>query len=666
MDAELLHRGLDLLLQGSSGTSTSLPSSSSFLLEQTEQRLMVDDVGDDRGESSHHYSHENLDVPPQHNSHNFASTAHELAEEFDDVPSCQRHVNTCLAKTFQRYPSPAPLHEEPYIPSTKKRSNSSLSSTISFQLDSINGVDCNGSLSHSQNSPHYIEASNSNPASQPNMKLNFVRTMEPEVDNSSCSTVIRQPLHIVGNIEDHLPPVRSSVRISIESGTLQIRQLPIPVTPRKPHPAGVTTKLTLSAYRRPEETVRLTDCDASRQLENEYNLRALGCKVIGHGAFSTVRSAIRIADDRIVAIKSISKFDALRARRLRRQGSKHMDEWEIMTLLRNNPYVLTLYDVFETDDEIHLVTEFCEGGELFAAIKRKVGRRHSFHRGRFSEGQAARITQQILKALVELHALGIVHRDIKPENILLLSTDESDIQVKLCDFGVARYHDQEQRNANNESVSELSSDGESSPLTPALSSAYSTNDPPESYHGCCGPAADVFSLGVTLYILLCGFPPVFCDDVVQFPDAYWHDVTEEAKEIVRWMLHRDPYLRITASDALKNPWIGQQTTRVRRGSISANLELVRSQLARTFGESLTSMQQKSTPSKRGRRGSLILSPKRARRGSLGGDIAMAELFNVSEKQDIRFIEERVGPCIGEDDRGEEIQTTTTALDVVYP
>ncbi|OEU09279.1 kinase-like protein, partial [Fragilariopsis cylindrus CCMP1102] len=244
-------------------------------------------------------------------------------------------------------------------------------------------------------------------------------------------------------------------------------------------------------------------------------------KVIGHGAFSTVRSALRNTDNIKVAIKSISKFDALRSK-----SKQHMDEWEIMKLLQNNPYVLTLFDVFETETEIHLVTEYCMGGELFDAIKRKgTTKRSSFRRGRFTEPQAARITNQILKALVELHALGIVHRDIKAENILLLNGDESDIQVKLCDFGMARL-------------------------------LFGTNAPPEGCHGnCIGPATDMFSMGVTLYILLCGFSPVFCEDVVEFPDAYWNDISEEAKDVVRSMLHHNPQERISAVDALKNAWI---------------------------------------------------------------------------------------------------------------
>jgi serine/threonine protein kinase len=434
-----------------------------------------------------------------------------------------------------------------------------------------------------------------------------MQIVEAEIDSRDTPAAI-EPLHIVGTLDD-LPPARSIVsKLS----------RPAPVTPRKP-------RLTLSAFRRPEETVRLTDCDASRLLENEYNLRAPECRVIGHGAFSTVRLAIRLTDGEKVAVKSLSKYDALRSRRLRRGGPRHMDEWEIMRKLKNNPFVLSLLDVFETDEEIHLVTEYCEGGELFDAIKRKGSKRNSFRISRYSEAQAARITSQILEALKGLHSHNIVHRDIKAENILLLNKDESDIQVKLADFGVARLHCE---------TAETGSDGESSPATPGL--VYSTNSPPETCMGASGPASDVYALGVTLYILLCGFPPVFCDDVVVFPDAYWSDISDQAKAIVRNMLNPSPCHRTTVAAALAEPWVRQQTTRVRRGSISANLELVKSRLFQVMGE------PSANPKKRSRCSSLTLSPMKRRlsidespmkRGvSTDLGIAMTDLYAATKKK----------------------------------
>ena len=422
-------------------------------------------------------------------------------------------------------------------------------------------------------------------------KMNNTSQVEPlegEVDS-------RDTLPVTNALHVDLPTAKSS--------STTTTSFPSPVTPRK-------AKLTLSAFRRPEETVRLTDCDASRLLENEYNLRAPGCQVIGHGAFSTVRSAIQISNGRKVAIKSISKFDALRARRLRRGGSRHMDEWEIMRLLKKNPHVLTLLDVFETNEEIHLITEYCEGGELFNAIKQQGSKINSYrNRGRYSEAQAARITNQILRALVELHSHGIVHRDIKPENIFLLNRDESDIQVKLGDFGCARLSREAFDNP---------SDGESSPATPALTNT--SNPPPEIGKGRCGTKADVYSLGVSLYIILCGFPPVFCEDVVEFPEAYWSDVSADAKSILRSMLHSDPCQRISAAEALNNPWVCQ---RVRSDSVSTRLDCVRSQLYKTIDE----YKKPVSPTKR-RHSSIKLSPRKKRLSANALSIALTELYSV--------------------------------------
>jgi serine/threonine protein kinase len=380
------------------------------------------------------------------------------------------------------------------------------------------------------------------------------------------------------------------------------------VTPRK-------RKLTLSAFRRPEQTVRLTDSDRSRLLENEYDLRSAGCRVLGHGTFSTVRLAFRLGDGAKVAVKSISKHDALRARRLRRTGcstssasARHLDEWEILRRMRDCPYIMQLLDVLETDEEIHLITEYCDGGELYNAIQEKGKRnRSAFRRGRYTEAQAARITHQILQALAALHAKNIVHRDVKPENILLLlrpqENETDNIPIKLCDFGMARLHvcpstvettttttvaasSEAEAVSTPTAVTSASSDGDSSPSSPGV--VYTTtNAPPElcgrtTNHSNCGhggPPVDMYATGVTLYILLCGFPPVFVEDQVEFPDAFWNDISETVKVLLRKLLHPDPHQRITAQQALLDPWVRPPPTRVvRRGSIGASLELVRARL----------------------------------------------------------------------------------------
>jgi serine/threonine protein kinase len=312
---------------------------------------------------------------------------------------------------------------------------------------------------------------------------------------------------------------------------------------------SLKSRLTLSAFRRPEQTIRLTNSDPGRKLALEYDLQAPCCGVLGHGAFSTVRSAIRRRDGLRVAIKSIAKHEALRSRRLRYGGRSYLEEWEILRRFQDHPNVITLLDVLESDEEIQIVTEYCKGGELFDAIQRRRSRNSPKRQGQYSESEAAVITSQILSALVALHDNNIVHRDVKPENIVLANDDDQELRVKLCDFGVAR------------------------PLVPLngetdfLDADNSTNTTPGTDYyaapeldvgGTYNAAVDIYSLGVVLYILLCGFPPVFSGDdadEVMFPKLYWTDVSIDAKNLLRRMLESDASERITARDALKNKWI---------------------------------------------------------------------------------------------------------------
>jgi serine/threonine protein kinase len=150
----------------------------------------------------------------------------------------------------------------------------------------------------------------------------------------------------------------------------------------------------------------------------------------------------------------------------------------------------------------------------------------------------------------------------------------------------------------------VSSDGEASPLTPSSRSrSFSTvgSDyyaaPELAYGGSYNTAVDVYSLGVTLYIILCGFPPVFGDAFndciddddgfqILFPDTYWTNISEGAKDLLRKMLHPDPAVRITAKEALNDAWIHDclQKDRQRLSKTQLDFDLIRSQLFKKLGE----------------------------------------------------------------------------------
>jgi len=341
------------------------------------------------------------------------------------------------------------------------------------------------------------------------------------------------------------------------------------------------TRLTLSEFHHPEQTVRLTESDPMHLLENKYDLCSPeGSGILGHGAFSTVRLGIRRSDRVKVAIKSIAKHEALRSRRLRRASKHHLEEWDILRRMHDHPNIIKMLDLFETDEDIHLVTEYCQGGELFDAIQKKRSQTTSARREQYSEPQAASIMNQILTALNDLHALNIVHKDIKPENILLMSSSDSDIRAMLCDFGTARLCRQEASADYSRSEGKVSPPISPTTSTPECRRAYSKSNfdyytAPEGYYGdSYYMAADMYALGVTLYILLGSSPPIFSSDHMEvvFPEAHWTKISDEAKTLIKKMLSPDPATRITATVALQDKWINKNLEKLKVSNCHANFD----------------------------------------------------------------------------------------------
>lgn len=156
---------------------------------------------------------------------------------------------------------------------------------------------------------------------------------------------------------------------------------------------------------------------------------------------------------------------------------------------------------------------------------------------------AAEIMRQLLSAIVYCHEHRIVHRDLKPENLLLefKRPFEKGNNLKVIDFGTSIEYNPSQK------------------LKARLGTAYYIA--PEVLRGDYDQKCDIWSCGVILYILLCGYPPFNGDNDAQiferiksgkfsFPSPEWDYVSKAAKSLIRTMLEFDPKVRITAQEAL--------------------------------------------------------------------------------------------------------------------
>lgn len=211
--------------------------------------------------------------------------------------------------------------------------------------------------------------------------------------------------------------------------------------------------------------------------------------------------------------------------------------------------IVRIVDVYENFYQgkkcLLIVMECMEGGELFSRIQDRGDQA-------FTEREASVIMKSIGVAIQYLHAINIAHRDVKPEN-LLYSVKRPNALLKLTDFGFAK-----------ETTSH------NSLATPCYTPYYVAPEVlgPEKYDKSC----DMWSLGVIMYILLCGYPPFYSNHGLaispgmktrirngqyEFPNAEWSDVSEEAKQLIRALLKTEPTQRMTITEFMNHPWINQ-------------------------------------------------------------------------------------------------------------
>uniref|UniRef100_A0A8C6U1U4 non-specific serine/threonine protein kinase n=1 Tax=Neogobius melanostomus TaxID=47308 RepID=A0A8C6U1U4_9GOBI len=269
-------------------------------------------------------------------------------------------------------------------------------------------------------------------------------------------------------------------------------------------------------------------------VEDDYEITA---QALGHGINGKVLECFCKKSGEKCALKILQ--DTPKARQ----------EVELHCRASGGPHIVRILSLYENIHKerkcIFVIMECMDGGELFNRIEARGDQA-------FTEREASEIMHDIGTAISFLHHMNIAHRDIKPEN-LLYTTKDTNATLKLTDFGFAK-----------ETVIH------NSLQTPCYTPYYVAPEVlgPEKYDKSC----DMWSLGVIMYILLCGFPPFYSNTGqaispgmkrrirrgdYNFPHTEWEAVSEDAKQLIVQLLKTDPNERMTIEQFMNHPWISQ-------------------------------------------------------------------------------------------------------------
>lgn len=269
---------------------------------------------------------------------------------------------------------------------------------------------------------------------------------------------------------------------------------------------------------------------------------------LGRGSYGHVYRATRKNQpgSNPLAVKAVEKAKLV--------ATEHLNtEIGIMKVL-DHPNIVRLHESFADDRYIYLVLELCTGGELFERI---------VHYKHFGEKQSATVMQQLFRAVHYMHKSHICHRDIKPENILFEKAIPVELnQIKVADFGLACYC------------------AEGQVLTKKAGTPYYVS--PQVLRRSYDQSCDVWSCGVIMYMLLCGYAPFqgetemdTCHKVLrgtyQFHRDAWKGVSQDAKNLIDVLLSYNPKDRPCARKALGAGWVKSNAPKAKQSNLNEGL-----------------------------------------------------------------------------------------------
>ena len=273
---------------------------------------------------------------------------------------------------------------------------------------------------------------------------------------------------------------------------------------------------------------------------------------IGQGAFGKVNLGLNVLTGRVVAIKSFKKSSE---EKFRSNIKKVLYETNLMKNL-NHPNITKILEVFNDEEYMLIIMEYINGGNLFSFVKK---------RRKLPEKTAKFLFRQIILGIRHIHSKNIVHRDIKLENILI----DLNNNIKICDFGIGKVL---------KSSDELLYDKCGTPMYMAPEIFLSNK---KGYNGF---PADIWSSGITLYIMLSGTLPFNVNNksndelslkgikkkehsdlqyqIINFHPKKIKNISKEAIDLLNGLLNKNPEKRLTCEQILNHPWLQNNNSEI--------------------------------------------------------------------------------------------------------
>eukprot|EP01084_Bolivina_argentea_P215499 365865_1 len=270
---------------------------------------------------------------------------------------------------------------------------------------------------------------------------------------------------------------------------------------------------------------------------NDMKLKYLIGKKIGAGSYGIIRKCKRKSDGKMFAVKTIS------LKYLNASDKQGVDSEIYFLSILKHPNIVKTHEMYFSKNKVCYIMELLEGDTLFDVI---------VEHGKLDETYCSIYFKQMLSAVAYIHSMRIAHRSIRPEDFMFTKQSLVDTEIKLIDFGfAARLYDGNRNGCFHTPI------GIPTYVAPEILKQ-------QGYNTQC----DLWSCGVVLYIMLCGFPPFIdeCDDVkalyIQIKNGqydmsspWWDVISEDAKDLVDKLLQVDANKRLTANAALKHKWI---------------------------------------------------------------------------------------------------------------